>query len=398
MPDDTRGKAHLRFLSLWLVNRLVVARNRFRRFVWDTLLPANASQRTAQACKFRAVEQPFRNSIIQTGDSLLDARLTADAQEPHYAWAYHYRGDILIEPRYGYAVERRFRLLDESMPFIEWSRDPRWWHLIAFPSVTSIAAARTGARRRRRFGAVISLRFYWETNYFHLLNDILPRLHMARQFGVPPDVPVVVGSKLAEKPYFREICQGGTLDGRPVIEQDDDFIEFESGYFFRPPSDYDGVAFVATLLGAPAHPSGARRLFVNRRAGSRRSVINFEELRPALEEFGFDVVDTEGWSLADQVALFSSAEHVVGIHGAGLANMIFRRGARCSVLEIFPPDEALGFYAQLCCRLGFAYDAIRGYSTGSDVDRWAPFLVDPLRFRDRLASFVASDLPAAMSG
>lgn len=377
-------------LRQWGVYRAVWVRNRVRRAVWDLLGRPVTRDRVRAACREHVVTHPFAGLATDTGDAALDARLAAESAAPHVAWAYRYDGDLLIEPRYGYAIDGAAQLLDVSMPFSEWSRDPRWRHLIGFPSVTSVLAGRVRRSRQLRLDAVISLRFYWDDNYFHLLNDILPRLRMADELGVPKYVPVLVGHKLAGQPFFRELAAGGRLDGRPVVEQGDRFVAARSAYFLRPPADVAGAAFAADLLGAPARPVGARRVFVNRAAGSRRSIVNFADLEPVLARFGFEVVDTDGWSLADQVARFSAAEYVAGVHGAGLANMIFRRGAPCSVFEIFPPDEALPYYAQLSSRLGFAYAAMTGAAApGPVVDRWQPFRADPDRLAEGLAAMLA---------
>lgn len=388
MGVATRIAARWPTLRQWCVYRAVLLRNRLRRAMWDLVATEATRARVRAACLDRSDARPFVGLRTDTGDAALDAALAAESDAEHLAWSYRYDGDLLIEPRYGYAFDRRLQLLDVSMPFSEWSRDPRWRHLIGLPSATSVVVGRARRSRRTAVDAVISLRFFWDDNYFHLLNDILPRLHMANQLGVPKDVPVLVGRKLSAKPYFRELCADGLLDGRRVIEQGERYVACTTAYFLRPPADAAGLEFTADLLGAP-HPVGRRRVFITRAPGSRRSVVNFDELRPVLDRFGFEVVDTDGWTVAEQAALFSAAEHVAGLHGAGLGNMIFRRGAPCSVFEVFPPGEALPYYAHLSARLGFTYDAMAGTAAARTVDRWQPFHVDAARLADKLAEVVA---------
>lgn len=337
---------------------------------------------------FRTSERPFADLATSTGDGEVDRRLAIEAQRPHESWCYRLRGDLLIEPRYGYVIERSLHLVDESMPGSERSRERDWRNLIAFPALGPVVARRVGLRPADGVDSVISMRYLWEDNYFHFLCDILPRLHVAGIVGIPADVPVVVGRRLSEQPFFREVGASGSLDGRRVIEQGDRFLRAGEVTLIRPPADYASLAFTADLLGAPATPVGERRLFLTRAPERRRNVINLDELRPALDEFGFEMVDADGLSVAEQVALFSSAEFIAGIHGAGLANMICRRGAPCAVLEIFPPNEAFGYFTHLSARLGFGYDAVTGYSVDHHFDRRQPFFVEPSLFRRKLAAVV----------
>jgi hypothetical protein len=365
----------------------VTIRNRSRRALWNLFTRRAVRERLAQSSVLRTTEHPFAELATHTGDDEVDRRLHAEAQLAHESWCYRHRGDLLIEPRYGYVVDR-LHLLDESMPGSERSRERDWRNLIGFPALAPVVAARLGRRAVEHVDAAISLRFLWEDNYFHFLCDVLPRLYVATSCGIPLDVPVVVG-RMAERPFFREICPHGTLDGRRVIEQGDRFVRADEVVLIRPPADYESLAFTADLLGAPERPAGTRRLFLTRAPERRRNVSNLEDLLPALDEFGFELVDADDLTVAEQVELFSSAEFISGIHGAGLANMICRRGAPCAVLEIFPPNEAFGYFTHLSARLGFGYDAIAGYALERHFDRRQPFLVEPASFRRKLAAVVA---------
>ena len=64
-------------------------------------------------------------------------------------------------------------------------------------------------------------------------------------------------------------------------------------------------------------------------------------MRPKFKNYlianGFQIINLEGYSLDEQVMLFSNAEFVIGFHGAGLANLVYST-ARTSVLEIVDKD------------------------------------------------------------
>ena len=70
-------------------------------------------------------------------------------------------------------------------------------------------------------------------------------------------------------------------------------------------------------------PKKGKRLYVGRLDALHRRVVNETEVARELEKEGFINVVSSRLSFAEQVQLFSDAEVIVGIHGAGLANLLF---------------------------------------------------------------------------
>lgn len=68
------------------------------------------------------------------------------------------------------------------------------------------------------------------------------------------------------------------------------------------------------------------RVFVARRAGTRRQCLNSNEVELAFRRAGFVTVYPEDLSLPDQVRLFSSVPVVAGYAGSGLINTVFSSG------------------------------------------------------------------------
>ena len=56
-----------------------------------------------------------------------------------------------------------------------------------------------------------------------------------------------------------------------------------------------------------------------------RSIVNEEEVKNYLLSVGFKIVRLSEYSFKDQVLMFNAAETVVGLHGAGFANMVFSK-------------------------------------------------------------------------
>ena len=82
-------------------------------------------------------------------------------------------------------------------------------------------------------------------------------------------------------------------------------------------------------------PSDGDWIYVSRRDSSFRVIENEEDLESALESIGFSVVLLSSLSVSEVISAFASASIVVGPHGAGLSNLVFRVGER-RVLELMP--------------------------------------------------------------
>jgi capsular polysaccharide biosynthesis protein len=111
-------------------------------------------------------------------------------------------------------------------------------------------------------------------------------------------------------------------------------------------------------LRRPAEESLARELprkvFVSRRGANSRRIANESEVSAYLGSHGFASVQLEKLSLAEQIALFRHATHVIALHGAGLTNLI--HAETCAVLELFPSGHGIRpDYYQLASILELPY-------------------------------------------
>jgi len=69
--------------------------------------------------------------------------------------------------------------------------------------------------------------------------------------------------------------------------------------------------------------SSNRRIYISRQKAKFRKIVNEEMLISLLRSYGFEILHAEDLSLEDQVSVFSSAQTICGIHGAGLTNCLF---------------------------------------------------------------------------
>ncbi|MCZ8215799.1 MAG: glycosyltransferase family 61 protein, partial [Cyclobacteriaceae bacterium] len=107
-----------------------------------------------------------------------------------------------------------------------------------------------------------------------------------------------------------------------------------------------------------------------------RFVENDEAVELLVKKYDFEIVDTDELSAVEQVKLFSRASFVIGIHGAGLTNLMFAQQPE-KLIELFPsPDTGyLPFhYIMIASLKGMVYDALIGLPSENKFS--GGFLVD----------------------
>jgi|GEM_PF-1689814 len=142
-------------------------------------------------------------------------------------------------------------------------------------------------------------------------------------------------------------------------------------------------------------PVKQKPIYVSRRDAWSRRLLNEVELELALERLGFEIVIPGNLSFQGQIDVFSNASFVVGLHGAGLANLVFCK-PETPVLEIFSEYSMQPQFWTLASLCGLDYGFTSGSSfelNDSNVDQnsnWeSPFVVDI----DRIVQLIQTKLP-----
>jgi hypothetical protein len=282
------------------------------------------------------------------------------------------------------------RVLEEFS--FAWGAPPSQWPVFS--------RLRIPARQIKR-GAMLTLlsSVSAKPNYFHWWTDILPRLAVAEAAEIRT-YQVIVPKEMED--WQRESLERlGVTAGRQEPFGDDHW-QMESlllpsllGYsgMTRPWS----AEWLRRRIGLPRPAARRKRIYLQRPAAGFRRVSNESELLPILEKFNFEIHQTLGMPLAEQMKLFSGADCVVSIHGAGLANLLFAPpGAK--VLEFMSPlpEYANSCYYSLCAAAGHTYGYILGEHNPADLlkkgaGRWRIDLrVDPDKLRRMLARWYGS--------
>jgi hypothetical protein len=119
-----------------------------------------------------------------------------------------------------------------------------------------------------------------------------------------------------------------------------------------------------TLVPTPTAAPPDRKIYVQRPADGWRGLENDDAVRHLLEDRGFVAIRPEEHLLLDQITLFSQASVIVGMHGAGLTNVLFAPEAHLiELVGSYGGPE----YFNLCYGLGNGYTRVQCADRGEDI-------------------------------
>ena len=280
-----------------------------------------------------------------------------------------YNKDCIIEPRVGWALTDNNKLIYPSLGFsrVEYLLKP------------FLKVLRMRTQQLEEYEELISLRDTGEENYYHFYNDVLAKLFfLEEKLDLDSTIPILVSAKLYRKSVFQYFLQHPYLRDRKWVIQDRQYIRSHKTYFCKPLTHtahyYERICALVQLPDLVS-VGPERHIFITRSPKRLRFIENSVAVEQACCELGFEVVDFDELSLSEQIRLMSRARYVIGIHGAGLANMLFRGGQPMGLLEIYPPGYYYPFhYVLMATQLGYSYDGLIGspgqhqYSGGFHVD------------------------------
>ena len=101
---------------------------------------------------------------------------------------------------------------------------------------------------------------------------------------------------------------------------------------------------------------------------NNRRIINEDEVVSFLESYGYVSVILDGMPLHQIISLFRTATHIIGVHGAGLTNLLFSENA--SVIELHAEGHGIRpdyFQLALIKRLQYCYHVFPSFNKFNDV-------------------------------
>lgn len=211
----------------------------------------------------------------------------------------------------------------------------------------------TPSIRRKISGSVFSLLSGGggKHNYFHWLFDVLPRLAILENTKnlKRPDYYLAPSLKNAYQHQTLNklnIPNSKLLDGKTIkhLSCDKLFVTDHPYVFNNDPSKsilhipdwiihWLRIKFKTSNKLKKKYP---KKIFIDRADSSfnnSRYIINNRDVKSSLEKIGFKVIVLSDFTFDEQIRVFQNAKVIVGLHGAGFANIIFCK-ARTKVIEL----------------------------------------------------------------
>jgi capsular polysaccharide biosynthesis protein len=252
-------------------------------------------------------------------------------------------------------------------------RDDPSWRYVGLPEATHLSGNWTSVMSRWCHNGVAP-------PFSHWLLDALPRLALLKEF--PAGTQILVPSVLAG--YQKESLKLlGLLDRVRYTPEKHVIVE---NYFFSSPtamiscySPY-GVNWLrsAYLPLADKSYKGPKK-FIIQRKGKTRGILNEAEINEFFRRLGWEIIDTEKLTFAQEVELFANAEAFAGVLGSGFTNAVWSR-PDCKVIS-FVADSWLDGWTEWICdvnRLEYYWDVF-------PADHQIMMTVDMARLKKLLA-------------
>lgn len=211
------------------------------------------------------------------------------------------------------------------------------------------------------------------SNYWHWMFDVLPRLNIIKNkefvfnYYLFPDLSQKFQNETLD---LLQISEKKRLSSRSFRHFDADEIVVTSHPYniLNDPTkdsldipswiyDYLRINFLEKGLKNTKLKSFPKKIYINRRdATSLRYIINLKEVEDILEKENFSSITLSNYSFSDQIALFNNADKIIGLHGAGFANLIFCKPGT-KVIEL-KPNTAGDIIKNLAIKNNLIYDDI----------------------------------------
>ncbi len=143
---------------------------------------------------------------------------------------------------------------------------------------------------------------------------------------------------------------------------------------YHPPTIKKLNAFIRSKISDCAIKS---RIYISRSKAKVRRVLNESQCIPILHAFGFEVVHLEDLDFELQMKKLASAEVIMGIHGAGLTNMLAAKSGT-TIIEIRgEQDDKNNCFFSLAGALENPYYYIKVTENPTETDRVGNVSIDP---------------------
>ena len=206
----------------------------------------------------------------------------------------------------------------------------------------------------------------WTWMYFHWLTDALPRL-IALEDHVEK-YKVLLPESYQKHPYI--------IDSLEILGYDFIFYSESNRVFVKKlalpshtasPGNYNAYYLNKLRDRFLKNKKKIRKIFISRSQANQRFIINEDEVTSILISFGFEAHIFENYTLNKQIELMNETSVLVGLHGAGLTNMLFMP-ENGNIIELRNQgDKQNNCYFSMASGLNHAYYYLQGEGDSSQT-------------------------------
>ena len=179
-------------------------------------------------------------------------------------------------------------------------------------------------------------------NYYHFIFQLLPKLFLTK--NIDQSIPLLLDRSAQDIASMKQLIEWCNFQGRKVFYMDyDTAYKIKELYIITTPNTcvpnikqhFIPSPFIAAyspkcikslrdnLLPHSVLPHTGKRIFICRGRNSSRRRYNEDECFGAIKVLGFEKVDPQEMTMAEQIGLFSQAEIIIAASGAALSNLLF---------------------------------------------------------------------------
>jgi capsular polysaccharide biosynthesis protein len=214
----------------------------------------------------------------------------------------------------------------------------------------------------------------------------MSKLRLFDKIKLNENIPILVGKKLWQMDFFQYVIKNTGLKSYNWQLHSD--IYKVNRIIIAVPSSLktENFNFFLKKSGIVLKQEVPKRVFVNRSVKRGKTIQNLDELISILNKYSIKVVENDDLSFEDQITIYKDAEILIGIHGAGLVNLIYRINKPTGVFEIFHPNKINPHYFWMSNAFNFMYS----YMVGDKVNSNDTFYINPTVFEHKILEFIDS--------
>ena len=322
---------------LWKSKLLV----NFNRIVWDV-----KHRDKNFTVKLLGEDYCFENLPLSFDDEILNKH----HREQNQKWniqknqIIHLKGNIYVEPERGLVVYGLNSIAGFSRI-----------HAYAYPNILAFQFAKF-FKTVETLETAIYFDGYLGSKYYHFFHDVLNSYWSLIQIRDYQNLPVLIGEETLSKPYVQFVLENTELKNlKWKIIKKNQWLRIN--HLIKPVASDLAWRKTARMWPLYTQKVPLKKIFLTRPKRDGRYIRNIEDIIPLLNEYNIEVVDTSSLTPKEQIQMFQETYLLIGIHGAGLTNILFSDHKHIRVLEILPHKKLFPHYYWLSGILGVRYDA-----------------------------------------